>query len=136
MRALIVPVGDDWYALDVRSVREIVARPIVTAVPTGPRSLLGLFNLRGEIVPLFDTASLVGLAWTAAGPFAAIVQTSLGLAGLSVSGVPESVELTDEQAIDAGTASGLPTYALGSRLATLVDVEHILGGGPVEGGDS
>jgi len=56
---LLVPVGADWYALDMASVREVVAFPLLTRVPTAPAALLGLFNLRGEIVPLFDTAALL-----------------------------------------------------------------------------
>lgn len=129
-----MPVGADWYALDVGSVREVVARPAVTAVPTGPPSLLGLFNLRGEIVPLFDTAALLGLGPMAPGPFATIVRTTRGSAGLSVSGVPESVELGPPEPMEVGI--GVATYALGARLATLVDVERMLVGGPVAGPDA
>ncbi len=133
MRALLVPVGTDWYALDLGSVREVVARPVVTAVPSGPLSLLGLFNLRGEIVPLFDTATLLRLGQMATGPFAAIVHTTHGSAGLSVSGVPESVELGEPEPMDS--VVGLATYALGTRLATLVDVEDLLTGEAVRGLD-
>ena len=139
MLALLVPVNADWYALDIRSVREVVARPVVTAVPTGPASLLGLFNLRGEIVPLFDLAALLGRGRTGAGPFATIVRTTVGLAGLSVSGMAESVELGEPEPVDgvvgSGVGVGVATYALGARLATLLDVEQILGGGPVGGSD-
>lgn len=123
MQALLLPVGADWYALDIHSVREVVARPAATAVPTAPKPLLGLFNLRGEIVPLFETATLVGLPSLPLGPYVAIVQTAMGPAGLSLSQVPESVEL------DVSVPSETATFALGARLATLIDADQLLGPG-------
>lgn len=106
-----MPVGADWYALDVHAVGEVVAHPAVTAVPAAPPALLGLLNLSGEIVPLFDTAALLGLGPMPAGPFATVVRTTKGPAGLSVSGAPEPAEL-------------------GDRHATLVDLQQLLGAGP------
>lgn len=124
MRALLLPVDDEWYAVDVRSVREVIARPVVTRVPTAPSPLLGLFNLRGEIVPLFDTATLLGLGPMAVGPFAAIVETPAGQAGLSVSGLPEWVDLDEATPIETG--AGAAIYAFGARQATQVDVGRLL----------
>lgn len=127
MEAVLLPVGADWYALDVQSVREVVAQPVVTAVPAAPQALLGLFNLRGEIVPLFETATLLGLRPRPIGPFAAIVQTVMGPAGLSLSDVPESAEL--EVTVPSEVEAGIATYALGARLATLVDTDQLFGPG-------
>jgi purine-binding chemotaxis protein CheW len=125
VRALLVPVGADWYAVAMSSVREVLSRPRPTAVPTTPAAVLGLFNLRGEIVPLFDTAALLGLGSTPDGPYAAVVLTTLGPAGLVATGVPESVEL-GEPVSRPETSSGLGCYAVGSRLATLLDVDALL----------
>jgi purine-binding chemotaxis protein CheW len=124
VRALAMPVGPDWYAVEVGSVREVVVQPPLTAVPTAPEALLGVFNLRGEIVPLFDTGALLGLGPMPAGPFAAIVRTSIGPAGLAVTGAPESVDLGEP--VTAEVVAGVATYALGPRLVTLVDVEQLL----------
>ncbi len=120
-----MPVGEDWYALDAQSVREVIAWPPVTALPHAPDTVLGLFNLRGEIVPLFDTAALLRLGRPAAWPFAAVVRTGLGPAGLSVSGIPESVELGEPAPSDEPDAEA--TYAIGARVATFVDVDGLLG---------
>ena len=43
-------------------VREVVAAPTLTRLVTAPSIVLGLFNLRGEIVALLDTAALLGSA--------------------------------------------------------------------------
>ena len=36
MRALLIPVAEDVYALDMQWVREVVAAPLATKLPTGP----------------------------------------------------------------------------------------------------
>lgn len=124
-----MPVGTDWYALDVHSVDQVVAHPAVTAVPAAPPALLGLLNMSGEIVPLFDTAALLGLGLgrMPVGPFATIVRTTKGPAGLSVSGAPEPAELGDPGSTDH---AGVGTYDVGGRQAKLVDLQQLLGTGP------
>ena len=125
IRALLIPVGNDLHALDMTWVREVVATPLVTEVPTAPSSVLGVFNLRGDIVPLFDTAALLGLGTAASGEFAAVVETPKGLAGLVATGIPESVELG--QSLGATETEGMiASYAIGSRIATLLDLDALL----------
>jgi purine-binding chemotaxis protein CheW len=124
-RALLIPVGFDFYAVPTALVREVVAAPPLCSLPTAPSTLLGLFNLRGEIVPLLDTASLVGVGQLSAPAFVVVVRTSLGLAGLAASGIPESVVL--EEAIGPSECPGsLGVYAIGDRLAVLIDVNELL----------
>jgi chemotaxis signal transduction protein len=125
VRALLVPVGADWHAIEMRLVREVVGPPLVTPLPTAPGTLIGVFNLRGEIVPLFDTAALLGLRPSGPGRFVAVVETAVGLAGLGATGVPESVTLEQEvEATDAGGTTA--AFAVGTRIATLLDVDELL----------
>ena len=65
MQAVLLPVGADIYALPVDWVRQVVAAPRVTRLVTASSVALGLFNLRGEIVPLLDVAALLGVGETA-----------------------------------------------------------------------
>ena len=125
MKALLFPVGQDLHALDMTWVREVVAAPMVTKVPTAPGTVLGLFNLRGDIVPLFDTAALLGLGTVESGTFAAVVESSRGLAGLVATGIPESVEL-GEPIGPTETEGTIAAYATGARIATLLDVNALL----------
>jgi chemotaxis signal transduction protein len=119
-----MPVGPDWYAIATNSVREVVAQPMLTAVPTGPDALVGLFNLRGEIVPLFDTAALLGIGRVGAGSFGTVVLTALGPAGLAVTGVPEAVQLGELLPTDM--MAGLGTCSINGRVATLIDIDLLL----------
>jgi purine-binding chemotaxis protein CheW len=124
MRALLIPLGEDLYAIDMLSVREVVAAPRATRLPTGPADALGVFNLRGEIVPLFDTALMLGLRAVSRGAFAVVVESKLGLAGLVATDAPESVEL-GEPLPAADTTAGSALYAAGDRVVALLQVEAL-----------
>jgi purine-binding chemotaxis protein CheW len=48
--------GRDRYCLSVLEVEEVVSRFVLTRVPLAPPFLMGIFNLRGVIVPVLDIA--------------------------------------------------------------------------------
>jgi purine-binding chemotaxis protein CheW len=52
--------GRERFCLPVLDVEEVVEWPIVTKVPLAPGYLIGIFNLRGAIVPLIDIALTEG----------------------------------------------------------------------------
>jgi chemotaxis signal transduction protein len=57
-------LGEQHFGLDVAIVSEVVIVPDVTAVPSSPRAVRGLFNLRGTAVPLVDLHAVLDLADT------------------------------------------------------------------------
>jgi purine-binding chemotaxis protein CheW len=137
LRVLLVPVGLDLYAVPMEAVREVVRAPVLTRLPTAPARILGLFNLRGEIVPLLDTPALLGLGPIPDWLFVAVVRSSLGPAGLAATALPEPVDLSEpvgssESPGTTGTYAVPPSIRrlegrLGQRLAVLLDVEELLG---------
>jgi len=48
--------GRDRYCLSVLEVEEVISRFGLTPVPLAPPFLMGIFNLRGVIVPVLDIA--------------------------------------------------------------------------------
>jgi chemotaxis signal transduction protein len=56
----IFRAGRERYCLAVLDVEEVVDWPTVTRVPLTPAFLMGLFNLRGSIVPVVDIAFTEG----------------------------------------------------------------------------
>src|SRR5271155_3703748 len=52
--------GRERFCLSVLEVEEVVEWPIVTRIPLAPQFLMGVFNLRGTIVPLMDIAFTEG----------------------------------------------------------------------------
>jgi chemotaxis signal transduction protein len=125
VRALLVRVGDDPYAVPIEVAREVLAATSITSLPTAPSSVLGLCNVRGEIIPVFDTGVLLGLGPIPLIASVAIIETPLGPAGLATSDMGAAVELGDPVAHSegAGTAGA---YAVDTGLAVLIDVETLL----------
>jgi purine-binding chemotaxis protein CheW len=51
---VIFRLGGEDYALEVMRVREVLDVGTLTQVPGGPKSLRGVLNLRGHVVPVYD----------------------------------------------------------------------------------
>ena len=47
-------VGEEEYAIPILSIQEIIKPIEYTRVPTTPEFVLGVFNLRGNVIPLID----------------------------------------------------------------------------------
>ena len=52
--------GRERFCLPVLDVEEVLDWPLLTKLPLGPAYLIGIFNLRGAIVPLIDIAITEG----------------------------------------------------------------------------
>jgi len=52
--------GRERFCLPVLDVEEVLDWPLVTKLPLGPAYVVGIFNLRGAIVPLIDIAITEG----------------------------------------------------------------------------
>ena len=57
-------LGEGSYALDIQFVREINRLTDVTSIPTAPRFVEGIINLRGAVVPVVNLGLKFGLAET------------------------------------------------------------------------
>jgi chemotaxis signal transduction protein len=107
-------VAGEAYAVPVGNVLEVVRPGAVTAVPGSAAGLLGVLNLRGQVLAVADLAQILGLR-AAAPPARMLIAESGSLrAGFVVDEVSEVGELGD------------PTEATESEL---------LAGATLEGGD-
>ena len=57
-------IGDEYYGLDIRAVREIRAWTAATTLPNTPEFVRGVVNLRGMIVPILDLRARFGRGMT------------------------------------------------------------------------
>jgi purine-binding chemotaxis protein CheW len=72
-------LGETELALPVAALQEVVNYPAaVTPVPLAPSHLLGLFNLRGTLIPIVDLRQLLHLPAAAAGASSKIAIVELG----------------------------------------------------------
>jgi len=104
-----VRVGAELYALPVESVLEIAEVGRLTPVPGARPGTLGLQNLRGSALPIFDLARLLGVSGSE-GPERVVIVDHEGChAGLAVDeacdvgGLPEGDAETDSELL-AGAA--------------------------------
>ncbi len=121
----MLPLGEEHYALPLESVQQIIPRPRVTRMPISDPAILGLLNVRGDIVPLFDAAVLLGTGARGATAFAVLVLTSQGPAALGVEVMPSSSEIDAKPDTPSPTAERL-VYPAGDRLVTLLAIEDVL----------
>ena len=117
-------VGDESYALPVEHVVEVGEFDPPTPVPGAAREMLGVRNLRGEVLPVFDLAAVLGLAPETA-PTRLVVAADHGRrAGLAVTGVHDVRELPP--ASEEAESPFLVGAALTSEgLIGVVDVERL-----------
>lgn len=54
-------LSDELYGVDVMKVREVLRFTEITPVPGAPKFLLGIINLRGNVVTVVDTRERFGL---------------------------------------------------------------------------
>ena len=129
------------YAVAIEDVREIVKVPLLTEVPRGQKGLLGVMNLRGEVLPVYDVKQRLGLIDTSpivTGPDdlprsarVVLVRDEQGDAGVLVDGVTEVVKLLPSrfESPPAGTSDRDSIAGLarkGNTLYILLDVAQVL----------
>ena len=64
MEFITFAVAGQSYGLDIQQSREIRRWSSVTALPHAPESILGVMNLRGAVIPIYDLACHFGLGRT------------------------------------------------------------------------
>lgn len=59
MSVLLFRLSDEWYAVSVEDVREIYQEYQITPIPCVPEFVLGVVNIRGEIISVTDIARIM-----------------------------------------------------------------------------
>ena len=101
---VVFRLGGEGYALEVLRVQEVLDMQALTEVPGGPRFLLGVINLRGHVVPVYDLRMAFGLSkdpTQTRAPCVLIVESTLGndpqITGLLVDRVSDVLEFSPEE---------------------------------------
>ncbi len=128
-------LGDENYGVDVMRVQEVLPMTEIAPVPGAPPFVLGIINLRGNVVTVIDTRMRFGLAPRESDKASRIVVTETNdqIAGILVDSVAEVVEV-GHQEIDTAPNVGNEEssryiYGVVSRqddLLILVDVNKLL----------
>ena len=121
--AVTVLVGDERYALSVEHVEEISELGSVAVLPGAGRAVVGVRNLRGRILPVFDLRRVLGVEGEE--PTKLVVATVGGVtAGLAVTEVDGVGALED--ALQPTTSELLAGAALvGDALVGVLDAGRL-----------
>ena len=103
IRVCLFSMGEDAYAIPVDLLTEIIISQKIFHVPTTPPHVLGVINLRGNIVPIVDIRQALSLPQQSVPGQIAIVKHGAITLGIVVDNVSEvvSVPLSSVQAIPA-----------------------------------
>ena len=96
-RFLTFRVAGQLYALPAGQIAEIIRLPAVARVPQAPRGLLGLANLRGNVLPVASLRGLLGGEATTDAATRAIVLDGAAPVALAVDVVEALVTVDAEQ---------------------------------------
>ncbi len=128
-------VGDALCGMDILKVQEINKLMQMTKVPQAPDYVLGILNLRGQIVTIIDLGKKLGLGETdiSQDPRNIIVNSAGGHVGLLVRKISDvvSADMEKREAAPANMSGIQGDYFTGvfktdSNLIGILDVERVL----------
>ena len=125
----------ETFGMNVFKVREALIMPPITPMPGAPKYLLGVANIRGQIIPVIDLPSVVGCTPSARN-ILLVTEYERSVQGFAVEEVEEIVRLEWNRVVSAEkSAAGALVTSLArlddneggaDRLALILDVESIL----------
>jgi chemotaxis signal transduction protein len=128
-----VRVGREQYALDVAHVSEVDELGETTPVPGAPRGVSGVRNVRGQVVPVIDLATMLGIAGEARAERVVIAEDGPRRAALAVhevNDVEEAPEPTEQS--DSPLVSGVAL--VDGTLVGMIDLPAVLSAATAEAG--
>lgn len=128
-------VRSELFGINVFKIREIVPMPHITAAAGMRSPMLGMVNIRGQIISVIDLPSVVGCVPKTSLNILLVTEYARSTQAFAVESVEEIVRLEWSQVLSAETNAGgnfvtsiarLDDDESGSRLAQVLDVEQIL----------
>ncbi|OYX26335.1 MAG: chemotaxis protein CheW [Rhodobacterales bacterium 32-66-7] len=123
--------GGQSYCLDIARVREIRRWGPITPIPNAPPGVMGVMNLRGSVIPIYDLAARLGLPPATENPRNVIVVAmnggeTVGLLVESVSKiisvVRDSIQDVPELRLDTSRQSITGLISLDDGMTRVVDL--------------
>ncbi|MCC5810621.1 MAG: chemotaxis protein CheW [Ectothiorhodospiraceae bacterium] len=128
-------LADETYGIDVMRVQEVLPMTEIAPVPGAPPYVLGIINLRGNVVTVIDTRMRFGLESreTDSASRIVVIETAQQVAGILVDSVAEVINVNPEE-IDTAPNVGneessryiYGVVSRGDELLILVEVNKLL----------
>ncbi|MDO9031139.1 MAG: chemotaxis protein [Hydrogenophaga sp.] len=124
----------ELFGINVFKVREILVMPTITAIANAPAHVLGVANIRGQIIPVIDLPAVVGCVPRRGLTILMVTEFARTTQAFAVEEVAEIVRLEWGNVLAAeGNGGGLVTSIAKldgdtekGRLVQVLDVEQIL----------
>lgn len=124
----------ELFGINVFKVREIIPMPTITAVAGSPPNMMGVVDLRGQILPVIDLPAVAGCKPSTGLNILLITEYARSTQAFAVESVEDIVRLDWRQVLSAENngSSGMVTSLArlegenSDRLAQILDVETIL----------
>jgi len=132
---VIFRLGEDYFAMHIANVNEIIRLQKITPVPKAPPFVEGVTNLRGRVIPVIDLRKRFGLEARDQGYMTRIIVADHEgkLIGMIVDGVDEvltvpadAIEPPDEIVVSVDSEFLAGIVRLDERLIILLDQEQVL----------
>ena len=123
------------YGINVFKVREVLVLPHITELANSHEHLMGVANIRGQIIPVIDLPSVAGCTPTKGRTILMVTEYGRTVQAFAVEEVNEIIRLDWSQVLPAeGSHAGALITSIArldgnkadSRLAQVLDVEQIL----------
>ncbi|MGY6562578.1 MAG: chemotaxis protein CheW [Luteibaculaceae bacterium] len=102
---VVFNLEDQYFALHISEIKEVVLTPRITKVPEVPSFIKGVANIRGNIIAIADLFLRFGVerAQASAIPkYTLVLEDKLYKIGILVNDVPNTIEVTEDDLDYAG----------------------------------
>jgi len=125
----------ELYGINVFKVREVLVMPKITALANAHEHVMGVANIRGQIIPVINLSAVVGCTPKQGHTILMVTEFARTVQAFAVEDVREIVRLEWDQVIPSeGTHAGALVTGIArldpgnpdTRLAQVLDVEQVL----------
>jgi len=135
-RLITFILGEEKYGLNILKVRELISFPEgLTRIPGVPDYIIGMFNLRGLVIPVMDLRSKFNMSGEERHEFSVIIiveveNKHIGITVDSVSDVifvkEEDIQETTELAVNVDTKFIKGVAKTKDEMVILLDIDFLL----------
>ena len=135
-RLITFILGEEKYGLNILKVRELISFPEgLTRIPGVPDYIIGMFNLRGLVIPVMDLREKFNMSGEERHEFSVIIivevdNKSIGITVDSVSDVifvkEEDIQETTELAVNVDTKFIKGVAKTKDEMVILLDIDFLL----------
>ena len=135
-RLITFILGEEKYGLNILKVRELISFPEgLTRIPGVPDYIIGMFNLRGLVIPVMDLREKFNMSGEERHEFSVIIivevdNKSIGITVDSVSDVifvkEEDIQDTTELAVNVDTKFVKGVAKTKDEMVILLDIDFLL----------